>query len=223
MSERRALVVRGGWDGHAPVAATEVFIPHLEEQGFAVGISEDLDVYLDADRLRETDLIVQCWSIGTITGAQAAGLEAAVRHGTGLAGWHGGIIGAFHHNRYQLLTGGKFVWHPDEFVDHVLTVRPERAQHEIVSGIDSVELHTEKYWVISDPLNDVLATVIFDPEDDAEWSQSITMPAVWTRHWGAGRVFVSTVGHRVDDLLVPEIKRITERGLTWAARYHRAD
>ena len=24
---RNALVVRGGWDGHAPVAATELFIP----------------------------------------------------------------------------------------------------------------------------------------------------------------------------------------------------
>ncbi len=74
--------------------------------------------------------------------------------------------------------------------------------------------------MISDALNDVLATVNFDHEEGGEWRESITMPAVWTRHWGAGRVFVSTTGHRVDDLLVPEIKRITERGLLWAARYH---
>ena len=35
---------------------------------------------------------------------------------------------------------------------------------------------------------------------------------------GAGRVFVSTVGHKLDDLEVPEIRTLTERGLLWAAR-----
>ncbi|MFI5845378.1 ThuA domain-containing protein [Catenuloplanes sp. NPDC051500] len=223
MTTRRALIVRGGWDGHVPVEATDVVIPFLGSQGFEIEISDTLDAYLDAERLRHTDLIVQCWSIGTVTDAQVAGLATAVRAGTGLAGWHGGIIGAFHHNTYQRLTGGQFVWHPDGFVDHTLTVAPRRTQHEIVTGIDSVELHTEKYWVISDALNDVLATVTFDHEEDGEWHESITMPAVWTRHWGAGRVFVSTVGHRVDDLLVPEIRTITERGLMWAARSHGDD
>ncbi len=144
MTTRRALIVRGGWDGHVPVDATNLFIPFLEAQGFQVDVTDTLDTYLDQDRLHTTDLIVQCWSIGTITDDQAKGLEAAVKAGTGLAGWHGGIVGAFHHNRYQRLTGGQFVWHPDEFVDHTLTIIPDRAQHEIVSGIDSVELHTEK-------------------------------------------------------------------------------
>ena len=30
---KRALVVRGGWDGHMPVETTNVFIPFLEEHG----------------------------------------------------------------------------------------------------------------------------------------------------------------------------------------------
>jgi type 1 glutamine amidotransferase len=35
MTERKnALVVRGGWDGHQPVEATEEFIPYLKEQGY---------------------------------------------------------------------------------------------------------------------------------------------------------------------------------------------
>jgi type 1 glutamine amidotransferase len=28
-----ALVVRGGWEGHEPIEATDLFIPHLEEHG----------------------------------------------------------------------------------------------------------------------------------------------------------------------------------------------
>ncbi len=220
---RNAIVVRGGWAGHQPVEATDLFIPFLREQGFTVRVYEHLDVYTDRDQLARTDLIVQCWSIGTISDAQAAGLDAAVRAGAGFAGWHGGIIGAFHHLGYQQLTGGVFVHHPPGFVDHELTVVPARAAHPLVAGIQSVPLCTEKYWVLTDPLNDVLATVTFDPaSNDVEaptpWRQRVTLPAVWTRSWGAGRVFVSTVGHKLDDLEVPAIRTLTERGLIWAAR-----
>ncbi|HEX8631789.1 MAG TPA: ThuA domain-containing protein [Catenuloplanes sp.] len=215
---RRALVVRGGWEGHVPVAATELFLPMLRGHGFTVDISETLDVYTDAARMAAADLVVQCWSMGQLTDAQAAGLAAAVRAGTGLAGWHGGIVAAFHHNAYQQLTGGLFVHHPPDFVDHDLTVVPARADHPIVAGIGTVRLHTEKYWVLTDPLNDVLATVTFEPDPAAGWDRAVTVPAVWTRRWGAGRVFVSTVGHRVADLAVPQIRTLTERGLLWAVR-----
>ena len=34
MAAKAALVVRGGWDGHVPVAATELFIPSLVAHGF---------------------------------------------------------------------------------------------------------------------------------------------------------------------------------------------
>ena len=35
MSERKnALVVRGGWDGHQPYEATELFIPYLKDNGY---------------------------------------------------------------------------------------------------------------------------------------------------------------------------------------------
>jgi type 1 glutamine amidotransferase len=218
-SERSALVVRGGWDGHAPVEATGLFLPFLARHGFAVDVHDSLDVYADAERMAAADLVVQCWSIGAIEPAQVAGLSAAVRAGTGLAGWHGGIVAAFLGSQaYHHLSGGLFVHHPDGFVDHTLTVRPERADHEIVAGIGTVALHTEKYWVLTDPYLDVLATVRFDPADGTPWREPVTMPAVWTRRWGAGRVFVSTVGHRPDDLRVPEIRTITERGLLWAAR-----
>jgi type 1 glutamine amidotransferase len=216
---RSALVVRGGWEGHVPVQATESFLPFLAGHGFAVEVHDSLDVYADADRMAAADLVVQCWSLGAIGPDQLAGLSAAVRAGTGLAGWHGGIVASFlGSERYHQLTGGLFVYHPDGFVDHTMTVVPARAGHEIVAGIDEVALHTEKYWVLTDPYLDVLATVTFDAGDGTPWREPVTVPAVWTRRWGEGRVFVSTVGHKLDDLRVPEIRTITERGLLWAAR-----
>ena len=67
MSERRALIVRGGWEGHAPVEATELFLPFLREQGFEVRIEESPEVYADADALAATDLIVQSMTMSEIS------------------------------------------------------------------------------------------------------------------------------------------------------------
>lgn len=222
---RRALVVRGGWDGHEPVACTDRFLPFLAAHGFEVVISDSLAVYTDADLLADATLVVQCWSMGRISGPEAAGLAAAVRAGTGLAGWHGGIVAAFDHPVYEHLVGGRFVYHPPGFVDHELVAVPGRQHHPILAGLPRVRLYTEKYWVLTDPLCDVLATVTFpvdQPGDDSSggptpWRSPVTMPAVWTRHWGSGRIFVSTVGHRPADLDVPEVRGLTERGLLWAA------
>lgn len=223
---RRALVVRGGWAGHSPRECTELFLPFLAARGFTVEIHEDLAVYTDAERMARADLIVQCWSMDTITTAQADGLAAAVRAGTGLAGWHGGVVAAFDSRPYQHLTGGQFVYHPPGFVEHDLEVAPGREEHPVMTGIRRVRLRTEKYWVLTDPLCDVLATVTFPPDQPGDapdegatpWRRPVTMPAVWTREWGAGRVFVSTVGHRPADLEIPEIRTLTERGMLWAAR-----
>lgn len=211
----RALIVRGGAEFHEPVKTTESFRPFLESSGFAVEVSEDLDVYLDEGRLARTDLIIQCWTGGDLTVEQSAGLRAAVTAGTGFGGWHGGVVAAFAERNYQWMTGGWFVCHPDNFVEHELVVV---ADHPIVAGIDRVPLNTERYWVLADNGSDVLATITFPQEPGQPWSRPVTHPAVWTRQWGKGRVFVSTVGHHMPDLDIPEIRTITERGLLWAAR-----
>jgi len=112
--ERRALIVRGGWDGHQPVAATDLFIPYLAEQGFAVRVEDSPAPYADA---------------GLMAGATTT------------------------------------------------AVRP---------------------W--------------------APWNRPVTTPAVWTRQWGSGRVFVATPGHQVAVLRDPNVRTIIERGLLWAAR-----
>lgn len=215
---RSALIVRGGAEFHDPVGTTDSFLPYLKKQGFSVDIAEDLSVYDDRDLLSRTDLVVNCWSRGQLSPERAANLDNAVRAGTGLAGWHGGIVAAYAERRYQWLTGGWFTCHPGNFVPHTLTVRPERADHPIVAGVDRVELDTERYWMLADPLNDVLATITFPVEDTGPWHEPVTHPALWTRRWGAGRIFVSTVGHHLPDLDIPEIRLVTERGLIWAAR-----
>jgi type 1 glutamine amidotransferase len=206
-------VTRGGWEGHLPAEATDLFIPFLRENDFEVEVSDNLDSYLDLDG---TDLVLQCISMGEITGEQVKGLEAAVRAGTGLAGWHGGIVDSFRSNTdYQFMTGGQFISHPGGFVDHRIEVVSD---DPIVDGITHFDLHTEQYYVHADPTNNVLATTTFRAHPDFPWIAGATMPAVWTRTWGEGRVFVCTPGHSLADLDVPEVRTIIERGLLWASK-----
>lgn len=216
---RKALIVRGGWEGHSPVEATERFIPFLEEHGYAVEVHESPEVYADADKLAATDLVVQCYTQGQATDEQVLGLSAAVAAGTGLAGWHGGICDSFRASPdYLHLTGGQWAAHPGGFVAHEVAVVPERRGHRIVEGLDRWKLNTEQYWVLTDALNDVLATTTFAVGDETPWREELTCPAVWTRQWGKGRVFVSTIGHKLEDLDHPDVRTLTERGLLWASR-----
>ncbi|MCT2587686.1 ThuA domain-containing protein [Actinophytocola gossypii] len=209
---KRALFVRGGWPGHEPVAATDRYAARLT--GYEVSISDSLDVYLDD--LSGFDLIVQCWSMGQATEAQVAGLSAAVRAGTGFAGWHGGIVDAFRDRPgYHLLTGGQFVHHAKEFTRYDVRVV---AEHPIVDGIGTFEVHSEQYYVHADPGNEVLAVTDYNDDPDLPWIGHPTMPVTWVRRHGAGRVFVTTVGHRLADLEVPEVDTMIMRGLAWATR-----
>jgi uncharacterized protein len=219
---RTALVVRGGWEGHAPVATTELFIPSLQAAGFAVEVADSLDVYYDTERLARTDLVVQCWSEGEqaeeLSREQSAGLVGAVAAGTGFAGWHGGVLAAFRNPDYLRIVGGLFLFHPPEFLTYRVRIEPEQAGHPIVAGLADFDVHSEQYWMLTDDRNTVLASTVVEARDGLQGGGAVTMPVVWTRRWGAGKVFVSAVGHRVEDLREPSVRTLTERGLLWAAR-----
>ena len=214
---RRALVVRGGWDGHAPEEAADLFVPFLREHDFDVTVEGSLEVYADTDFMAGTDLVVQCWTMGDILADELRGLRTAVAAGTGFAGWHGGIVDSFRiATDYLQLVGAQFVAHPGGIVDHTVSIT--RPEHPIVDGVHDFALHSEQYWLLTDPLNEVLATTTITPGPDDEWHAPVTSPAVWTRRWGAGRVFVATPGHHLADLETPALRTIIERGMLWAAR-----
>jgi type 1 glutamine amidotransferase len=89
---KKALVVRGGWEGHQPVEATELFIPYLHGLDYEVRIEDAPTVYADADYMNGVDLVMQCMTMSSIEPEELAGLRDAIVAGTGLAGWHGGLL-----------------------------------------------------------------------------------------------------------------------------------
>jgi len=231
MTERRALVVRGGWEGHRPVEATDMFLPFLRESGFTVRVSDSPEIYADTELLSGTDLIVQCVTMSEIGKEALAGLRDAIRAGTGFTGWHGGIADSFRASSdYLQLVGGQFATHPskepglcaggaeDNFLPYTVAMTELGRNHPITAGLTDFALETEQYWVLHDDLIDVLATTTHPVREWHPWHRPITSPVIWTRQWGAGRIVVSTPGHSLDVLADPNIRTVIERGMVWASR-----
>ena len=213
---KKAVIVWGGWEGHEPRQCVDIFAPILTGEGYEVTVSDDLDTYKDQDLMLAQDLIVPTWTMGAIAGDQEKGLLDAIAAGVGVAGWHGCMGDSFRNNtNYQFMVGGQWVAHPDNIIDYTVNII---ADDPIVVGLDDFAMHSEQYYMHTDPGNEVLATTTFEGRESAPWINGTVMPVVWKRQWGEGRVFYSSLGHVAKDFDVPEAREIQRRGMLWASR-----
>ena len=185
---RQALIVWGGWPGHEPERCAAIVAGMLEEEGFKVGIEDRTTAFADPG-LPDLSLIVPIYTRSTIEKEELANLTAAVRGGTGLAGFHGGMCDAFRDAvEYQFMCGGQWVAHPGNIIDYRVNI--VRRDDPVMQGIEDFDYRSEQYYMHVDPTNQVLATTRFSGEH-AYWIEGAVIPVVWKRRHGAGRVFYS--------------------------------
>jgi len=212
---KKILMVWGGWMGHEPKKCIDIFAPWAREQGAEVTVSDTLDSYLDESLMGSVDLIVQVWTMGTITGEQQAGLLKTIKSGTGLAGWHGGLADSFRQNtEYQFMVGGQWVAHPGGVIDYRVEITDKK--DPVTRGLSDFTMHSEQYYMQVDPNVTVLAVTTFNGEH-AFWIDGCVMPVVWKKMYGKGRVFYTSLGHVSGDFTVPEAQEIVKRGICWAS------
>lgn len=214
---KRILIVYGGWEGHEPRQTVEVFLPWLKAEGALVDTTSNLGVYADRTYMSTVDLIIQNVSSSTLSHDQERGLLAAVKGGVGLAGWHGGLGSSFYQNvRFHYMVGGQWVAHPGNIIDYEVIITD--TNDPLLKGISkSFHLKSEQYYMHVDPNVKVLATTTFSGKHD-DWIDGTTMPVVWKKTYGKGRVFYSSLGHVAADFQVPEVLEIMKRGIVWAAQ-----
>lgn len=215
---KKALIVWGGWDGHEPKLVAERFARTLREENFEVTVSDTLDILTEMD-LKTLDLIVPIWTMGTITNEQCnAVVEAVGMYGVGLAGNHGGMCDAFRMDtQWQFMTGGQWVSHPGgDGVKYMVNIR--ESSSPLTYGIKDFEVCSEQYYVHVDPANSVLATTRYPVVNYYHSSNgAVDVPVAWTKRWGHGRVFYSSLGHHDDVFDIPEAMELQRRGMLWAA------
>ena len=212
---REALIVWGGWSGHEPEQCAAIIKTMLEEDGFKVYVENTTEAFADPS-IKDLSLIVPIFTMSKIEKEEVSNLVAAVQGGVGLAGYHGGMGDAFRDAvDYQFMVGGQWVAHPGNIIDYRVDIT--RSDDPVMAGIESFAYHSEQYYMHVDPSNEVLATTTFKG-DHAYWIDGVTMPVVWKRKHGEGRVFYSSLGHVASEFKVPQMNTILRRGMNWAAR-----
>jgi type 1 glutamine amidotransferase len=215
LNGKKILYVWGGWMGHEPDKCRDIFVPWMESEGAKVTVSDTLDSYINIDLKNDIDLIVQVWTMGTITGDQEKALLEAVKSGVGIAGWHGGLGDSFRNNtEYQFMVGGQWVAHPGGVIDYRVNIVDHK--DPVTKGLNDFDMHSEQYYVHVDPNVKVLATTTFN-DKNASWIGGSVCPVVWKKVYGSGRIFYSSLGHVAADFNVPEALEIQKRGIRWAS------
>ncbi|NLT73921.1 MAG: hypothetical protein GXX94_06965 [Chloroflexi bacterium] len=205
---KQALIIQGGWQGHEPKEVSDILAKALRENGVEVEIVDTLDVLKERD-LKALDLIIMQWTMGRIERDQLEPLLEAVESGVGIAGLHGGMGDAFREaTPFQHMVGGQWVAHPgNDGIDYDVYIVDKG--HWITQGVSGFHAKSEHYYMHVDPAVHVLASTPFD---------DVAMPVAWTKMWGKGRVFYSSMGHLASVFdQDPNILRLMTRGMLWAA------
>ncbi|QLG40635.1 MULTISPECIES: ThuA domain-containing protein [unclassified Paenibacillus] len=214
----KALIVWGGWDGHEPEQVAAIFERILKEEQFEVEVSDTLEAYADAEKLLGLDLIIPLWTMGQIEQELVNNVSAAVQSGVGLAGLHGGMCDAFRNNvDWQFMTGGQWVAHPgNDGVEY--TVNMKRGSSPLLDHIEDFQVKSEQYYLHVDPAVEVLATTRFPIVNGPHAANGpVDMPVVWTKRWGAGRVFYNSLGHHADIVEMKQVTEMMRSGFKWTA------
>lgn len=215
LRNKKILFVWGGWEGHEPGKCRDIFVPWMRDSGADVIVSDSLDSYLDEEMINTRDLIIQVWTMGTISGEQSQGLLNAVKSGVGLAGWHGGLGDSFRNNtEYQFMVGGQWVAHPGGVIDYEVNITDR--EDPVTRELSNFKMHSEQYYMHVDPNVKVLAATTFDGSH-AGWIDGCVVPVAWKKYYGKGRVFYSSLGHVAADFNVPKALELMKRGILWAS------
>lgn len=215
---KKALILQGGWDGHEPQLTSKRFAGLLAQHGYETQISDTLSVLEDLPLLMNLDLVVACWTMDDIKPEAVDNLSKAIASGVGMAGCHGGMCDSFRQSvQWQFITGGQWVSHPGgDGIDY--TVNICHGTSPIVEGLSDFPVCSEHYYLHVDPAIEVLATTRFPVVPYYHISnKSVDMPVAWTKFWGNGRVFYTSLGHH-DDVFEksPNAQILMERGMVWA-------
>lgn len=226
---RSALILSGGVAHDFP-ASSAVLAGVLEEAGFAVGVTTDVEEACLglADRDRRPALLVLNllrwtmrveryahlraeWSISLSDAAREA-LSGHVRGGGGLLAMHGASICFDDWPGWRDLLGGVWRWdrssHPP--LDGPVRVSVATDSHPIVDGIGDFDVVDEVYGFL-DRAPDARG-LMSSPHGGADH------PLLWAREVGAGRVVYDALGHDARSYEAPEHRLIVRRSAAWAAR-----
>lgn len=200
---KKALIIWGGWEGHNPQVIANGIGEMLEKRNYNVTITCDFAILIN-DELTKYDVIVPIWSCGIKGEYYLNPLLEAVKSGVGLATFHGGI-NWFEDEKYYKMIGASYLY--DSSCEEY-TIKITDKNHPITVGINDFNITSEKYYIQVDPSNHVLAMADFS---------GINTPIAWTRNYGKGRIFYTSLAHSSEQFFSNSNMIIILNGIEWCS------
>ncbi len=160
-----------------------------------------------AGTLDEFDAVILYTCGGKLSADQEAGLVKYVRGGGGLLAVHSANSISDDNKDYIALLGSQFDKHPPGLLR--IDVKIADPTHQATTRLSDFSLTDERY-VLKNLAPDirVLATTSY---------QSTTIPVMYCRDAGKGRVFYTSLGHSTEQWRLSSFQRSLLHGLDWAA------
>jgi type 1 glutamine amidotransferase len=164
----------------------------------------------DPDLGKKYDLIFaynqSAWT--KITDRQIEGFLNFVRNGGALIAVHSATETFQSNPEYVRMLGGSFVKHEPYREMHILRIEGD---HPILEGIANFNIMDEFYYHDQCDLEDKHVLLVCQSPDDQR-----VHPIAWTKMYGKGRVFFTSLGHSVESCSNASHLRIVAQGIAWA-------
>ncbi|NJM50730.1 MAG: ThuA domain-containing protein [Sphingomonadales bacterium] len=110
------------------------------------------------------------------------------------------------------MIGGWFQSHPRG--TYAATLKVEDASHPSTKVIPKSFIRTDEWYAFKDFDPDVTLLVTLDPLSIGQ-PAGPPWPVSWSREYGGGRIFYTSMGHTVESFSEPVFLKHIEGGLDW--------
>ena len=203
------LVISGG--KHPYHQSTPILLDFLRNAGHSVEMTEDAGVLVSDSMAGYDALVYNTRRVEELTPdyGQRTALTQYIGGGKGFVCIHcaAGLPKTW--PEYHDVTGGGWVYEgvstTPGYGQFEMTVKD--TEHPCAVGISDFITNDELYMNLGwRPDNDVFLTCEYE---------AISQPAAWTRNYGSGRVFKTTLGHDGLAFRTPEFQQLILNGVDW--------
>jgi uncharacterized protein len=213
-AEQRVLLVdeaRGFVHESIPAARELVVSLGRRSSRFEV-VRLDGAAQLTAARLRHADAVVFASTSGELPLPDRAALIRFVRRGGGFVGTHSATDTLHSWTRYERLLGAEFARHGAFQPGRLVVTRRASA---LTRGLPRSIHWTDEFYEFTRPLPSYARVLVRLDAGSVPDELRDDIPLVWTRRFGAGRVFYDALGHAPDAWQSPLQRRLLARGIRW--------
>jgi len=218
----RALVVIAGEDTyHDLAAAGEMLRTAATDAGLTTHLGVGLQRFRESrPETQAADVVVLYIFGAAFPTAEQEALTALVRDGRGLVAVHcantlrtmEGTLEPEDRPMFELL-GSRFVRHPADSGPHRIVVLPGHPVTEGVQGFGTVDEYYELELA-----DDAIVPLAVRERLEGERFPTTTVPVMYARHVGAGRVVYLALGHDERGWSAPGFRALLQGAIGWATR-----